>query len=165
MLPFENSAGVIRQNSDRQSTVQNWVIEEAAAQPQTETVSYKKIVVRGTEAALTYSVSDMPLGTSAYTGADTQKWNFVAVDGGYYAINTVQGGKSIDVANNSTTEGDPLITYASSSDNNQRWILEKQAAGGYKLKSLHSGLYAAAAADGGLIQNAEGTVFDIVDAQ
>lgn len=165
MLPFENSAGVIRQAADRDSSVQNWVIEEAAAVAQREyPPAYKKIVVKGSDTALTYSADANALGSSAYTGADTQKWLFVATAEGYYAINTKNGGKSIDVANNSTAEGDPLITYASSTDNNQRWILEKQDGGGYKLRSLHSDLYMAVAADGGAVQTAAGTVFDIVDA-
>lgn len=166
MLPFENSAGVIKQAADRSSSVQNWMIEEAAAIAQPENAPvYKKIVVKGSDTALSYSESETALGTAAYTGADTQKWLFVAVDGGYYAVNTKNGGKSIDVANNSTTEGDPLITYASSGDDNQRWILEKQPGGGYKLRSLHSDLCAAVDTDGGLVQTVAGTVFDIVDAE
>ncbi len=166
MLPFENSAGILRQNSERDSAVQNWVIEEAEAQAQPpKTPAYKKIVVKGSDTALTYSVSGTALNASAYTGADTQQWLFEATAEGYYAINTKNGGKSIDVANNSTSEGDPLITYASSTDDNQRWILEKQADGGYKLKSLHSDLYAAVAAGGELVQTAAGTVFDITEAE
>ncbi len=165
MLPFENSAGVVRQAKDRDSSVQNWTIEEASAAAQREYLpAYKKIVVKGTDTALTYSADANELGSSAYTGADTQKWLFEATAEGYYAVNIGAGGKSIDVANNSTTEGDPLITYTSSTDNNQRWILEKQDGGGYKLRSLHSDLYMAVAADGGAVQTAAGTVFDIVDA-
>ena len=162
MLPFETSAGQLRQNSDRSSTVQNWVIEEAAADPQAEeTAVYKMITVQGSDLALTYIADATALSASAYTGAETQQWILEPTSVGYYAINTRNNGKSLDVANNSKTEGDPIITYTSSSDDNQRWIMEKQEGGGYKIKSVHSELYLTVNSDGSVVQTAEGSVFAI----
>ncbi len=165
MLPFESSAGDVKQNADRTSSVQNWNIE--AAEPVyelPEITSYKKLALINSVNVLTYSLDDTKLTAAAYTGSDSQKWELEPTSKGYYAVKTKEGGKSIDVANNSTKEGDPLITYKSSSDDNQRWILEKQP-GGYKLKSVSSGLYAALASDGSIVQNAVGDIFVIEDAE
>lgn len=166
MLPFETSAGQLRQAADRASTVQNWIIEEAAAIPQAEeTVTYRKIVVKGTNNALTYATDAMTLSATDYTGAETQHWTLDPTAAGNYAINTMSNGKSMDVANNSTTAGDPIITYKSSGDNNQRWTLEKQENGGYKIRSVSSELYLAVNEDNEAVQTADGSVFEIVDAQ
>ena len=166
MLPFETSAGQLRQAADRASTVQNWVIEEAVATAQAaDTVTYRKIVALGTNNALTYLPDGTALSASAYTGAETQQWVLEPTKEGNYAINTRNNGKSVDVANNSTTPGDPIITYKSSSDDNQRWILEKQTEGGYKIRSVHSDLYLAVEADGSIVQDISGTVFEITDSE
>ncbi len=164
MLPFEASAGEIMQNIERASAVQEWEITEATATAQPEKpVQYKGLKVKGGSTALTYSADSNDLSLEVYSGADTQLWELAATAEGSYAINTKAGGKSIDVANNSTTEGDPLITYQSGTGDNQRWIFEKQPDGGYKIKSVSSGLYIAVNAETEAVQTAEGTVFELCE--
>lgn len=164
MLPFEASAGEVRQAAERDSSAQEWAITEAAATAQSDEVVYKTLCVKGTSNALTYSVDQNALGFSALTGADDQQWTLVPEANGNYAVNTKNGGRSMDVANNSTTSGDPIITYTSSTDDNQRWIFEKQADGGYKIKSVSSGLYLDVDSDGA-VQTEIGAVFEIGDAK
>lgn len=165
MLPIEASAGEVKQNDERGSSVQEWDIVEAEAAELDESVTYNALKVMNGSAALTYSVDGTALNAEFFSGLDTQKWSLVPEASGCYAINTKDGGKSIDVANNSTDEGDPIITYTSSTDDNQRWIFEKQESGGYKIKSVSSGLYLTAGSDGSVVQTAEGTVFEVSDAK
>ncbi len=163
MLPIENSAGSVKQNIERDSSVQEWDIVEAEATAQEKTAEYKTLRVMGGTVALTYSTEKNDLTAEYCTGEEAQQWTLEAQSEGNYAVNTRNGGRSIDVANNSTTDGDPIITYASSSDDNQRWSFEKQESGGYKIKSVSSELYITVLPDGGVVQTAEGTVFEVAE--
>ncbi len=166
MLPIEVSAGDVKQNSDRTSSVQNWLIESAdvSVEEGEDVIEYKNIILKNTTNALTYSLDATDLKAAAYDGSDEQAWELVPSSGGNYAVNTKNGGKGMDVANNSTKEGDPIITYAASSDDNQRWIFEKQSDGCYMIKSVSSGLYLAVGSDGSVVQNGVGDVFEISNA-
>lgn len=162
MLPFEASAGDVKQNIDRESGVQLWDIVEAYAVPQAETkASYVQLVDKSTSLALTYSTDANALTAKNADSSESQLWALVPTTKGTYAVNTKNGGRSIDVANNSTTSGDPIITYASSEDDNQRWVFEKQEDGGYKVKSVHSELYLTVNADGSVTQTENGSIFVI----
>lgn len=159
MLPFEASAGEVRQNVERESPSQLWSIIEASPTEQTAEEAYTAVVLPDGR-ALTYSDDSTVLSAAPFTGADEQRWSLVPNAEGFYFVQTKVGGKSIDVANNSTTDGDPLITYTHSGDDNQRWIFEKQS-GGYKIKSVHSGLYIKVLPDGSVVHSAEGDVFEL----
>ncbi len=165
MLPFEASAGEVKQNTERTSAVQNWELVEITApkaQPEKAAV-YRTLTVKGTGAALTYKTDANELVAASLTGGENQQWLLVPDSAGCYAVNTRNGGRSIDVANNSTTEGDPLITYASSSDDNQRWFFEKQSGGAYKLKSVSSELYLTVNSDGSVTQTSSGTEIELTE--
>ncbi|MCH5186853.1 MAG: RICIN domain-containing protein [Oscillospiraceae bacterium] len=160
LLPFENSAGVVKQNIERESPAQNWEIIEAEATAQAEEAVYSTLVLEDGR-ALTYSADSTKLTAAPLSGEDDQKWSLVPNAGGFYYVQTKEGMRSIDVANNSKTDGDPLITYDHSGDDNQCWIFEKQEDGGYKIKSVHSELYIKALPDGSIVHSADGDVFGI----
>lgn len=164
MLPIEASAGEIKQNDERDSGVQLWDIVEADPSPrQDKPTAYKTISFQGL--ALTYSTDSNELSALAADGGDLQQWLLVPTAEGNYAVNTKNGGRSMDVANNSVKSGDPIITYASGSGENQRWIFEKQENGGYKIKSVSSELYLTVTDDGKTVQTENGSVFTLADAR
>ncbi len=162
VLPIEASAGEVRQNIDRDSPVQSWrLVPGEAVAKEPEAKEYKTLSTKA-GAALTYSADSTDLAAERLTGNENQQWELVPNAGGFYYIWTKNGGKSIDVANNSTTDGDPLITYEHSGDDNQRWNFEKQDDGAYKIKSVHSSLYMKVQ-DGGVVHSADGDEFIIED--
>ncbi len=162
VLPVEASAGEVKQNIDRNSPVQSWLlIPDEAVSKEPVAKTYKTLSTKD-GSALTYSEGGNDLAAERLTDAETQQWELVPNAGGFYYIQTKNGGKSIDVANNSTTDGDPLITYDHSGDDNQRWIFEKQDDGAYKIMSVHSGLYIKVK-DGGVVHSADGDEFIIGD--
>lgn len=161
MLPFEASAGDVKQNSERESDVQLWDIVAAVASPKAEEeVKYVQIVDKATSLALTYSTTENALTLSPVDSGESCLWN-IALSGKSYAVNTKNGGRSMDVANNSTTSGDPIITYSSSSDDNQRWIFEKQPDSSYKIKSVSSGLYLTVTDGKNLVQTENASLFEL----
>ncbi|MBQ8002326.1 MAG: RICIN domain-containing protein, partial [Clostridia bacterium] len=82
---------------------------------------------------------------------DAECWSLTPNEDGEYTITNKSTGKSLDVANNSKTSGDPIITYKASSDANQRWTFERTDDGTYLIKSVHSGLYLSVAEDGKIV--------------
>ena len=125
LLPIEDSAGMLKQNEKRESLVQKWDIVEFT--PQGKTVDTLHYALTSSS----FSLSD----------ENTNVWTLTPNENGEYTITNHKTNKSLDVANNSKASGDPVITYATSGDPNQRWTFEKQADGIYLIKSVHSGLY------------------------
>lgn len=69
---------------------------------------------------------------------------YIAEDGGYYTISSVSSGKSLDVYNSNGraySNGANVQIYQYNGGLNQRWAIIKRADGGYKIKSLISGMF------------------------
>ncbi len=135
LLPIEDSAGVVKQNEKRESLVQKWdIVEFAPVEKADETLCHE-------------------LTTDTFTLSDENSnlWVLTPNSDGEYIITNKNTNKSLDVANNSKTSGDPIITYTTSGDANQRWIFEKQYDGTYLIKSVHSGLYLSIGSDNTVI--------------
>ena len=139
LLPIEDSAGVLKQNEKRESLVQRWEIKEMIFSREKGVSAYTLICSNG---AAVYDFSDGIFTGIVYDGEfGADSWILTPNDDGEYIITNVYTQKSLDVANNSKTSGDPVITYKTSGDANQRWTFEKQSDGTYLIKSVHSGLY------------------------
>lgn len=138
LLPIEDSAGVVKQNEKRQSLVQKWDIVEMVFSREKKTSSYMLAINGG---ALYDRADGLFYGYVNDGDPFAPCWLLTPNADGEYIITNVNTNKSLDVANNSKTSGDPIITYKTSGDANQRWIFEKQEDGTYLIKSVHSGLY------------------------
>ncbi len=123
-LPVEDSADMIKQNAKRDSLVQKWEIREFTPVEKPADTLYT-----------------LTAGGFILADEESSEWLLTPNENGEYIITNAKTSKSLDVANNSTTSGDPVITYDTSSDPNQRWIFERQADGTYLIKSVHSSLY------------------------
>ncbi|MBQ8540615.1 MAG: RICIN domain-containing protein [Clostridia bacterium] len=134
LLPIEDSAGMLKQNEKRESLVQKWdVVEFTPVEKAANTLCY-----------------ELTADTFALADEDSCQWILTSNTDGEYIITNMGTNKSLDVANNSKTSGDPIITYATSGDPNQRWTFEKQEDNTYLIKSVHSNLYLSVS-DGKLI--------------
>ncbi len=136
LLPIEDSAGVVKQNEKRDSIVQKWDIVEMVFSREKQDTYY---TIANDEGSL-YSSDGLAYGYILDNEA-ALRWALTPNTDGEYIITSLATGKSLDVANNSKTSGDPIIVYDTSGDANQRWIFEKQSDGTYLIKSVHSGLY------------------------
>ncbi len=137
LLPLEDSAGIIKQNARRESLVQRWDLVEFTPVENHNTDTYYRI--ENSNLTL-YNTDGLAYGYIT-DNDDARLWSLVPNEDGEYIITNKFTGKSLDVANNSKTSGDPIITYDTSGDPNQRWTLEKQEDGSYLIKSVHSSLY------------------------
>lgn len=147
-LPIENSAGRIKQNTIRGSIVQKWeIIPFTPSESEALTVLY---TIEADGKKLIDNSSAFTLGGSDSSDA---LWLLSPNEDGEYIITNKFTSKSIDVANNSKASGDPVITYQTSSDPNQRWTFEKNDDGTYLIKSVHSNLYLTLSDDLTLIQS------------
>lgn len=146
-LPIEDSADKIKQNVSRESLVQLWEAVEVESVPSERTVPCRTVKC----GSLALSNADS-LTAENISDSNAQKWIFTPDSDAEYIITNAETGKSLDVANNSTASGDPVITYQTSGDDNQRWILEKNPDGTYLIKSVHSKLYLTISGDNSIIQ-------------
>ncbi len=136
-LPIEDSADKVKQNKDRESLVQLWdIVETTPVEKKTEAFRY-------TISSGGVYLSDTDSLTSSALTENQSFWTFTSADDNGYMITNTSTNKSLDVANNSTKSGDPIITYASSGNQNQIWLLELNDDGTYKIKSAYSDLYLA----------------------
>ncbi|MBQ7875889.1 MAG: RICIN domain-containing protein [Clostridia bacterium] len=151
LLPIEDSAGVVKQNEKRDSLVQKWDIKEMIFTR--EKRGNNSCILVGNNGAALYDYADGLFYGYVDDGTPGAiSWLLTPNADGEYIITNVNTGKSLDVANNSKTSGDPIITYATSGDANQRWTFEKQEDGTYLIKSVHSGLYLSISSDGTVVQ-------------
>lgn len=147
LLPIEDSAGIVKQNAKRESLVQRWDVIEFTPVEKAEdkiyyTISLGDYSLYSTDGLAYGYIKDNP---------DALYWSLTPNEDGEYIITSLATGKSLDVANNSKTSGDPIIVYDTSGDANQRWIFEKQEDGTYLIKSVHSGLYLSIGSDNTVI--------------
>lgn len=147
LLPIEDSAGVVKQNERRESLVQRWDVVEFTPTKKAEEKAYYTISI---DDLSLYSTDGLAYGYIT-DNADALYWSLTPNEEGEYVITNKNTNKSLDVANNSKTSGDPIIVYNTSSDPNQCWTLEKQSDGTYLIKSVHSGLYLSIGSDGTVI--------------
>lgn len=143
-LPIEDSIGTIKQNTLRDSTVQRWaIVDMDFVTEKSDTTVYRTLSSQG----LYLTDGD------ALTASSTEDlWALVPTEEGSYIITNKATGKSLDVANNSKTSGDPVITYKTSGDDNQCWVFEKQPDGTYLIRSVHSSLYLTITNDNNIVQ-------------
>lgn len=146
LLPIEDSAGVVKQNERRESLVQKWDIVEMLFSREKNGTYYR---ISNDEGGL-YSSDGLAYGYILDNEA-ALRWALTPNTDGEYIITSLATGKSLDVANNSKTSGDPIIVYDTSGDANQRWTFEKQDDGTYLIKSVHSGLYLSISSDNTVI--------------
>lgn len=111
----------------------------------------------------TFSIGDMYLsdidGLKALSNdnSDNFKWTMVEYAEDVYVIENITTQKSIDVNARSLVAGDPIITWQTSKDTNQRWVFEKNGDGTYYIKSVHSSLYLTLTEENTLVQEAKNT--------
>lgn len=68
-----------------------------------------------------------------------QSWDLVATDvAGVFSIRSVLSGYVLDVRTGDTADGTPVITYPSSSRDNQRFEVRARDAYGYELRPRHA---------------------------
>lgn len=144
LLPIEDSAGVVKQNEKRESIVQKWDLVEFNPTEKADKTTYYTITTDGLSL---YNTDGLAYGYIT-DNADALSWILSPNENGEYLITNKHTQKSLDVANNSKTSGDPIIVYDTSGDPNQRWTLEKQSDGSYLIKSVHSSLYLSASENG-----------------
>ena len=148
LLPIEDSAGIVKQNAKRESLVQKWDIVEMTFSREKSNVTY--FAITNAEGESLYSTDGLAYGY-ILDNYNALRWILTPNTNGEYIITSRATGKSLDVANNSKTSGDPIIVYDTSGDANQRWIFEKQEDGTYLIKSVHSGLYLSIGSDNTVI--------------
>ncbi len=147
LLPMEDSAGVVKQNAKRESLVQKWDVVEFTPVEKKEEKSYYTISIGDLSL---YSTDGLAYGYIK-DNYDALCWALTPNEDGEYVITNKNTNKSLDVANNSKTSGDPIIVYNTSGDPNQRWTFEKQNDGTYLIKSVHSSLYLSIGSDGTVV--------------
>lgn len=174
-LPIEpNKNGVIQNTRDDNSLNQKWSVVPFDSYVKPVAPVAEKLIVNYTpteeskeETAempyRTFTIDDKALSDSASLsmtladGSDAQKWTLTTVADGIYVITNLSSQKSLDVSARSLVAGGSIITWQTSSDSNQRWILEQNGDGTYYIKSVHSALYLTVTDSGNLIQEAKNT--------
>lgn len=150
LLPIEDSAGHVKQNEKRESPVQKWQIRELTFTKQEESVSY---TLSADGLCLFNNTSLSANDVDSASPDEGYAWILTPDKNAEYIITNKSTDKSLDVANNSKVSGDPVITYKTSGDANQRWLFEKQSDGTYLIKSVHSSLYLSLNSENNLIQS------------
>ncbi|MBC3789386.1 RICIN domain-containing protein, partial [Spirosoma utsteinense] len=89
--------------------------------------------------------ADGRIGQWAATGGTTQKWVLTDRGNGYYLIRSSLNGKGMDVFNNSTSDGAPVLQWTPSTQDNQQYKLIDAGGGYYNLVARHSQKYLAIA--------------------
>ena len=73
-----------------------------------------------------------------YSEWDSQKWQLVQVEDGYYKIVNKNSGRVLDISGLSTASGAACIQYAYNGGWNQMWSLEETTDGYYKIINRNS---------------------------
>ena len=150
-LPIEPTQTNTIQNSLSKKAIQLWSIKEAKAPENTslpQTGAYRQFSIGNL--VLT---DNNGLAAVSANSSNNQKWKLVDAGNGEYFITNLVTNMSVDVSGQSLNPGDPIITWYTGTDANQRWILEKQQDNTYLIKSVHSSLYLTIADNNTLIQS------------
>ncbi len=97
-----------------------------------------------------YNGSGFQLVDKTCSTAASQKWSFAWV--GNYLTITSNANLVWDVANNSTTAGDPVITWPINGGNNQHWQVNQLAGGKYQFQAQGSGMCLQVPSNGNNVQ-------------
>ncbi len=169
-LPIEPKGDGVIQNTKTVSDKQKWVIIPFGNDFNQTSSSAVKLEINYTppkteeksEAPYrTFSIGDIYLSdidglkALANDNSDSFKWTLIEYSEGVYVIENITTQKSVDVSARSLVAGDPIITWQTSRDTNQRWIFEKNGDGTYYIKSVHSALYLTLTDDNRLVQEAK----------
>ncbi|MGW5611939.1 RICIN domain-containing protein [Streptomyces sp. NPDC003753] len=73
------------------------------------------------------------------TGAQNQRWRWVAVGDGSYEIVNQNSGQLLDVTSGSTTDGAAIVQQPDNNGASQHWTLIASGNGYYKIKNVNSG--------------------------
>ncbi|MGC9542289.1 RICIN domain-containing protein [Streptomyces sp. UG1] len=73
------------------------------------------------------------------TGAQNQRWRWVAVGDGSYEIVSQNSGLLLDVTGGSTADGATIVQRADDNGTSQHWTLVADGNGYYKIKNVNSG--------------------------
>ncbi len=172
-LPIEPKGEGVIQNTKTLSDNQKWVIIPFGDDFKTDTAPLTKLEIKYTPPTeeeqsedlpyRTFSIGDFYLtDTNGLKALETDnslnfKWVLIEHSEGVYVIENLATQKSVDVNARSLVAGDPIITWQTSKDTNQRWIFEQNGDGTYYIKSVHSNLYLTLTEDGKLIQQVKDT--------
>ncbi len=138
-LPIEPTDTNTVQNVRTNKPIQLWEIREFNA-PVVENAPK-------TGAYRTFSIGSNTLTdnnglqVSAKTDNNNQKWRLNEVNTNVYTLTNIATDMSLDVNGQSYDAGGSIITWYTSGDPNQCWILESQGNDTYLIKSVHSNLY------------------------
>ncbi|MBQ8002299.1 MAG: RICIN domain-containing protein, partial [Clostridia bacterium] len=172
-LPIEpNGTGVI-QNTKTLADNQKWHIIEFGTDVPKTTQSAEKLEINYTPPQKEETDESLPYRTFSIEGfyltdteglkaaandsSDSFKWVLIEYSEDVYVIENLSTKKSVDVNARSLVAGDPIITWQTSKDTNQRWIFEQNGDGTFYIKSVHSSLYLTLTEDGKLIQQVKDT--------
>ncbi len=97
-----------------------------------------------------YNSSGFKLVTKTCSMTASQKWSFQWV--GSYLTVTSNANLVWDVANNSTTAGDGIITWPTNGGNNQHWQVNQLGGGLYQFQSQGSGMCMQVPSNGNNVQ-------------
>lgn len=172
-LPIEPKGGGVIQNTKNLADKQKWAIIPFGTDFNNTTEPAKKLNINYTPPVKEETDKDAPYRTFSIDGAyladqdglkalasdnsDSFKWTLIEHSEGVYVIENIVTQKSVDVNARSLVAGASIITWQTSKDTNQRWILEQNGDGTYYIKSVHSGLYLTQTDDGSLIQQTKDT--------
>ncbi|MBQ7876451.1 MAG: RICIN domain-containing protein [Clostridia bacterium] len=169
-LPIEPKGSGVIQNTKTVSDNQKWVIipfgdsfNQSSSPAVKLEINYTppKEEEKSEAPYRTFSIGDMYLSdidglkALANDNSDSFKWTLIEYAEDVYVIENITTQKSVDVNARSLVAGDPIITWQTSRDTNQRWIFEKNGDGTYYIKSVHSALYLTLTDDNKLVQEAK----------
>lgn len=171
-LPIEVKGEGVIQNTRTLNPNQVWQIVEFGTVLNTNTEAAKKLEIIYTppvdknDAAAPYrtiSIGDgfltdqEGLKALATDNSDSFKWTLIEHSEDVYVIENLVTQKSLDVNARSLAAGASIITWQTSKDTNQRWILEQNGDGTFYIKSVHSSLYLTLSDAGTLTQENKDT--------
>lgn len=172
-LPIEVKGEGVIQNTKTLADKQKWHIVEFGTTVKTNAEPAAKIDIVYTPPVGEETAENAPYRTFSIGGdyltdadglkalandsSDSFKWTLIEYSEDVYVIENIVTQKSVDVNARSLVAGASIITWQTSKDTNQRWILEQNGDGSFYIKSIHSSLYLTLTDEGTLIQQAKDT--------
>lgn len=107
----------------------------------------KRLMNQSTNTALEVSYTQRTeqwafVDTYDYWGGDNQRWEIIAVGGGYYRIMSISNGGALEAGYDTQYDnGGAIDSYTYWGGDNQLWYIDAQGDGSYNLKCKVSGYY------------------------
>ena len=118
-------------------------LDAFAAIPFPATSALYKILNKNSGKAIDVSGASTAAGANVLqwndTGAQNQRWLWVAAGGGSYGIVNENSGQLLDITNGSTADGATVIQQPDDNGASQHWTLVAAGNGYYKIKNVNSG--------------------------